>query len=98
MFHMLTSHLPGAIMVFPAKGHNLCFRDADGEAIKDSMLHRMIARRPTAAAAPVRMPRVLSVSIDLMKKSAMTAALRHTSHQVLMHVTIKVSLSFQVSK
>ena len=30
---MLTSHLPGAIMVAPTKNHNLCFGDADDEAI-----------------------------------------------------------------
>ena len=32
-FQMLTSHLPGAIMVSPTKDHNLYFGDTDGEAI-----------------------------------------------------------------
>ena len=31
-FEMLTSHLPGTTMA-PTKDHNLCFGDADGEAI-----------------------------------------------------------------
>ena len=31
-FQMLTSHLPGAVMVSSTKDHNLCFGDADGEA------------------------------------------------------------------
>ena len=30
---MLTSHLPDAVMVSSTKDHNLCFLDADGEAI-----------------------------------------------------------------
>ena len=30
---MLTSHLPDAVMVSSTKDHNLCFGDADGEAI-----------------------------------------------------------------
>ena len=30
---MLTSHLPDAVMVSSIKDHNLCFGDADGEAI-----------------------------------------------------------------
>ena len=32
-FQMLTSHLLGTIMMAPTKDHNLCFGDADGEAI-----------------------------------------------------------------
>ena len=32
-FQMLTSHLPGAVMVSSTKDHNLCFGDNDGEAI-----------------------------------------------------------------
>ena len=30
---MLTSHLPDTVMVSSTKDHNLCFGDADGEAI-----------------------------------------------------------------
>ena len=33
---MLTSHLPGAVMVSRTKDHNLCFGDADGEAIRST--------------------------------------------------------------
>ena len=29
----LTSHLPDAVMVSSTKDHNLCFGDADGEAV-----------------------------------------------------------------
>ena len=53
---MLTSHLPDAVMVSSTKDHNLCFGDADGEAIG---WHTTTAWSPTAAAAPVRMPKAM---------------------------------------